>query len=339
MPESRFDQIWYGGVRPPWLLRVLGWLWRYVAALRSVLYQQRILRASRVTVPVIVIGNLTAGGTGKTPLTVYVARFLQELGHHPGIASRGHGRSSTGLQWVRADSTAADVGDEPLLLQQRTGLPVCVAARRIEAARALVAAGCDVVLFDDGLQHLALARDLEICVVDGARGFGNGLFVPAGPLREPRSRLRSVDLVVINAAADAPLAADVPTGLQMRLVGDLAWPVDGSQAPRPLTEFAGTELHAVAAIGNPGRFFAQLRRAGLTPVEHAFGDHHQYSAADLQFAQGQVLLMTEKDAVKCRSFAAPGHWYVPVEATFEAADTQRLQQRLRALFTGRDLLP
>jgi tetraacyldisaccharide 4'-kinase len=270
---------------------------------------------------------------------VYLARLLQEQGHHPGIASRGHGRSSTGLQWVHAESTAADVGDEPLLLQQRTGLPVCVAARRVDAARALVAAGCDVVLCDDGLQHLALARDLEICVVDGARGFGNGLFVPAGPLREPRSRLRSVDLVVINAAADAPLAADVPIGLQMRLVGELAWPVDASQAPRPLTEFAGTELHAVAAIGNPGRFFTQLRRAGLTPVEHAFTDHHRYTAGDLQFAPGQVLLMTEKDAVKCRSFAVSGHWYVPVEATFDAADTQQLRQRLVTLFRGRDLSP
>ena len=339
MPESRFDQIWYGGVRPSLGLRGLGWIWRCVMALRGWLYRQRILRAARVAVPVIVIGNLTAGGTGKTPLTVYVARLLLELGHHPGIASRGHGRSSTGLQWVQAHSTAAEVGDEPLLLQQRTGLPVCVSARRIDAARALVAAGCDVVLCDDGLQHLALARDLEICVIDGRRGFGNGLFVPAGPLREPRSRLHSVDLVVINTSADQSTAADVPNGLQMRLLGDLAWPVDGSQAPRPLHEFAGSELHAVAAIGNPGRFFAQLRRAGLAPLEHIFADHHQYSAADLQFAQGQVLLMTEKDAVKCRSFAAPGQWYVPVEATFDAADTQRLRQRLIALFTGGDLSP
>jgi tetraacyldisaccharide 4'-kinase len=243
------------------------------------------------------------------------------------------------LQWVQAHSTAAEVGDEPLLLQQRTGLPVCVAARRIDAARALVAAGCDVVLCDDGLQHLALARDLEICVVDGSRGFGNGMFVPAGPLREPRSRLHSVDLVVINTSADQSTAADVPSGLQMRLLGDLAWPLSGSQSPRPLPEFAGSALHAVAAIGNPGRFFAQLRRAGLAPVEHIFADHHQYAAADLQFAQGQVLLMTEKDAVKCRSFAAPGHWYVPVEATFAAADAQHLRQRLSALFTGGDLTP
>ena len=334
MPESRFDPIWYGGVRPSWLLRVLGLVWRCVMALRNWLYQQRVLRAGRAPVPVLVIGNLTAGGTGKTPLTVYLARLLQELGHHPGIASRGHGRSSTGLQWVHADSTAADVGDEPLLLQQRTGLPVCVAARRIEAARALVAAGCDVVLCDDGLQHLALARDLEICVVDGARGFGNGLFVPAGPLREPRSRLHSVDLVVINAAVAGSAASDLPDGLQMRLAGDLAWPLTGLAEPKPLSAFAGPTVHALAGIGNPGRFFAQLRRAGLTPVEHAFADHHRYAASDLQFAHGQVLLMTEKDAVKCRSFAVPGYWYVPVEATFDAADTQRLRQLLLALFTG-----
>ena len=339
MPESRFDQIWYGGVKPSLLLRVLGLMWRCVMALRSWLYRQRILRAGRAPVPVIVIGNLTAGGTGKTPLTVYLAKLLQEQGHHPGIASRGHGRRSTGLQWVHAESTAADVGDEPLLLQQRTGVPVCVAARRIDAARALVAAGCDVVLCDDGLQHLALARDLEICVIDGARGFGNGLFVPAGPLREPRSRLLSVDLVVINAAADAPVSADLPTGLQMRLAGDWAWPLDGSAEPKPLSAFAGPAVQALAGIGNPGRFFAQLRRAGLTPVGHAFADHHQYAASDLQFAQGQVLLMTEKDAVKCRSFAAPGQWYVPVEATFAAADAQHLRQRLSALFTGGDLTP
>ena len=339
MPESRLAQIWYGKAQPSLWLRALGSLWQWVMALRATLYKRAYLRSVRVPVPVIVIGNLTAGGTGKTPLTVYLARLLQELGRHPGIASRGHGRRSKGLQWVHADSQAADVGDEPLLLQQRTGLPVCVAARRSDAAQQLVAAGCDVVLCDDGLQHLALARDLEICVIDGARGFGNGRCLPAGPLREPLSRLASIDLLVVNGATGAVLAADVPAGLQMRLEGDLAWPLNGSDRPKTLAEFVGQPVHALAGIGNPGRFFAQLRRAGLAPIEHVFADHHRYTAQELQFAQGQVLLMTEKDAVKCRSFAAPDSWYVPVDAVFDAADTQRLRQRLHALFNGGALSP
>jgi len=338
MPEASpvaawLERVWYGGQGGAWL-RPLGLLYRGIVAARSVAYRLGLLRSGRVTVPVIVVGNLSVGGTGKTPLTACLVAQLKALGHHPGIATRGHGRKGAagqGVLRVEATHTAADVGDEPLLLARRTGVPVCVASRRLAAAEALQALGCDVVVCDDGLQHLPLGRDLEIAVIDGARGLGNGRLLPAGPLREPPSRLRHVDLVVVNGGSDAVLA-DFPGALRMTLSGDIARPVGGEAEARPLASFAGQRVHAVAGIGNPGRFFGQLRGAGLDPLEHALPDHHQFTASDLAFGDERPVLMTEKDAVKCQSFADHRLWYVPVEASFGAQDAARLSASLESLF-------
>lgn len=337
MPEVRqaaawLERVWYGGQGGAWL-RPLGLLYRGVVALRAKAYRLGLLRSERVDIPVIVVGNLSVGGTGKTPLTAWLVAKLLAQGRRPGIATRGHGRAARqaeGALQVTTGHGPADVGDEPLLLARRTGVPVCVAARRVEAARALEAVGCDVIVCDDGLQHLALARDLEIAVVDGARGLGNGRLLPAGPLREPPARLASVDFVVLNGG-DAAMAAAWPGALHMRLYGDAVLPVRPGAAPRSLADFAGQAVHAVAGIGNPSRFFAQLREAGLAPIEHAFPDHHAFSAADLDFGDAAPVLMTEKDAVKCESFADNRHWYVPVEAGFGADDAARLSASLVSL--------
>ncbi len=328
--ESRLNRIWYGGSSAVWLWP-LGWLFGLIVWLRRALYALGVLRGARVAVPVVVVGNLSVGGTGKTPLAVYLAQKLLVLGRRPGIATRGHGRAGHAAQLVQANSRVADVGDEPLLLQRRTGVPVCVGARRAEAARLLVEQGCDVILCDDGLQHLALARDVEIAVVDGARGLGNGRLLPAGPLREPASRLAAVDLVVVNATQGRRLSALPDGALTMRLVGEEAVSLTGFFANRRLADFQGQSVHAVAAIGNPERFFSQLRAAGLRVQEHPFGDHHAFSAADLRFGDELPVLMTEKDAVKCAGFADQHHWFVPVDASFDAADDARLVQCLSAL--------
>ncbi len=328
--EARFNRIWYGRGFAPWLWP-LAWLFGGLVRLRHGLYELGLRQGVRVEVPVLVVGNLTVGGTGKTPLTVYLSDCLRSLGRRPGIATRGHGSATAQVRRVNPDSSPAEVGDEPVLLLRRTGVPVCVAARRADAARALIAAGCDVILCDDGLQHLALARDLEIAVVDAARGLGNGRLLPAGPLREPASRLASVDLVVLNVSDAAAARYDWPGALRMRLVGDEAVSLTGCLPNRPLADFRDAPVHAVAAIGNPDRFFRQLREAGLQLQEHAFPDHHAFAPGELDFDDGCAVLMTEKDAVKCAPFANNHLWFVPVEAVFDAADEARLMQCLAAL--------
>ena len=347
MPETAvrsawLERIWYAGAPGLWL-RPLSLLYGAIVALRRGCFARGLFRRAQLDVPVIVVGNISVGGTGKTPLTAWIAARLLTLGARPGIATRGHGRQGREVLRVTAASTAREVGDEPLLLARRTGVPVCVAARRADAARMLRAAGCDIVVCDDGLQHLQLARDLEIAVVDAARGLGNGRLLPEGPLREPASRLASVDLVVLNVAGGEPAglpatgtaaAALAAAGaLSMRLVGDQVLPASGSGAGRSLASFCGQPVHAVAGIGNPSRFFAQLRAAGLAIVEHPWPDHHGFSAADLDFGDAAPVLMTEKDAVKCAGFATSRHWYVPVEAVFDAPDDARLTQSLAALCT------
>ncbi len=335
MPEHAgaaawLERVWYGGQGGGWL-RPLGWLYRGLMALRAQAYRHHLLRSERVDIPVIVVGNLTVGGTGKTPLTAWLVARLVEQGYKPGIATRGHGRSGQGVLQVSATHLPAEVGDEPVLLARRTGVPVCVAARRLDAARQLQAIGCDVIVCDDGLQHLALGRDLEIAVVDGQRGLGNGRLLPAGPLREPRSRLATVDFVVLNGG-DQAAAMTWPGALRMRLEGSVVLPLEPGTAPRSLEAFKGQRVHAVSGIGNPGRFFASLRAAGLDVVEHPFPDHHAFVAADLAFDDAEPVLMTEKDAVKCEAFADPRLWYVPVEAGFAASDAARLTASLVALF-------
>ncbi|MGH8265942.1 MAG: tetraacyldisaccharide 4'-kinase, partial [Steroidobacteraceae bacterium] len=257
------------------------------------------------------------------------------------IVSRGYGRGSGSARNVHPDSDWRDVGDEPVILARRTGCPTMVAADRVAAARRLIARGADVILADDGLQHLRLARDCEIVVVDGARGFGNGRLLPAGPLREPATRLRSADIVVVNGVPEhGSLAAGVlPAGaVHMRLVAQQSVRLDGRAPPCELAAFRGRRVHAVAGIGNPQRFFGELAVHGIEVLAHPFPDHHPYTARELTFADDLPVLMTEKDAVKCAPFANPRLWYVPVSVEFSESDARavrtRVLDRLRPRYGG-----
>jgi tetraacyldisaccharide 4'-kinase len=264
---------------------------------------------------VIVVGNLSVGGTGKTPMVVWLCRLLASHGYRPGVISRGHGgrRDHARALLVTAESDPAHVGDEPVLIAARTGCPVVVDQRRPRGAKLLVTElGCDVVVADDGLQHYALARDMEIVMLDGARRFGNGLCLPAGPLRESAERLRDADFVV---ATGTPRAGEYG----MELIATVAMKVRDPAQVRPLRDFAGKAVHAVAGIGHPPRFFDMLEQARLRVDRHPFPDHHPYKAADIRFPDSLPVLMTEKDAVKCRSIADDRHWFVPVTAAPDQA--------------------
>ena len=329
--ERALNRIWYGGASTSILLLPLSWLYRAVMAVRRVFYGQGWLPSYRISRPVIVVGNLTVGGTGKTPFVAWLAERLTERGLRVGILSRGYGSRSTAPRVVESSSPWDQVGDEPLLLRQRTGCDVVVSVDRAAGAEMLVQRGADVIVSDDGLQHLRLARDLEIVVVDGARGFGNGRLLPAGPLREPSSRASLANVVVINGrpehASIVPLSRELQP-VQMVLSAGRVLPVAGARADRTLESFLGQRVHAVAGIGNPWRFFADLRGRGLDIVEHAFPDHHPFTAADLDFGDAQPVLMTEKDAVKCRAFADARAWYVPVTARFSDAHAAELLEKI-----------
>ena len=311
------------------LLQPLAWLYGSVVSARRKAYQRGWVRSYGVGRPVIVVGNLTVGGTGKTPLTIWLANRLRQHGLEVGLVSRGYGREQGGMRAVTADSPWRQVGDEPLLLHRGTGCMTFVASDRVAAARALAERGAQVILADDGLQHLRMKRDCEILVVDGARGLGNGRVLPAGPLRESPSRVRAADALVLNGGVEGGPIRGIPedlaaAGLRMRPVAAEARQVAGAAQPQPLEAFRGRPVHAVAGIGNPQRFFADLRGRGLEVIEHPFPDHHALSPADLDFGDGLAVLMTEKDAVKCREAAGPRLWYVPVEAAFSEADSRRL---------------
>jgi len=296
-------------------------VFRLLVALRRLLFRVGALRSVRLQVPVIIVGNLTVGGTGKTPLVLALAEALRAKGIRAGILSRGHGGTDSGPRAVSGGDDAAQVGDEPLLLAERSGCPVWIGADRAAAARALLEAHarCDVILCDDGLQHYRLQRDFEIAVED-ERGLGNGLLLPAGPLREPAGR--RVDATVVNGPEAKPGA------FRMRLAPAGLHRVDAHGAPLAQSELSGKKLHAVAGIGNPERFFAGLSRMGLAFSAHSFPDHHAFRAADLEFADCDFVLMTEKDAVKCRHFGRRDLIAVRVEAEIDPSLTELILERI-----------
>lgn len=305
------EAAWYGKGRAPWWTMPLSWLYGGVASLRRRLYRRGWLASVRLPVPVLVVGNLSVGGTGKTPLTIALAEALRERGFRPGVVSRGYGGTERGPARLGEQPDPARFGDEPCLIRA-DGTPVAVGRDRPAAARLLIDAGCDVVIADDGLQHYRLCRDVEICVINGSRRFGNRRLLPAGPLREPLARLVGVDFRVCNGGHAE--AGEVP----MRLEGGMARAL-GDGAVRPLDAFRGQRVHAVAGIGHPMRFFDDLRARGIEVVAHPFPDHHAYAAGDLDFGDDAPVLMTEKDAVKCAAFAPPQAWAVPVRAVLPEA--------------------
>ena len=332
--ETWLQQIWYGGRPAPWWLRALSAVFAIGMRGRHWLYAHGWCRPVRVAVPVIVVGNISVGGTGKTPLVIWLAGRLAGLGLAVAVVSRGYGRRRRrGVVPLLGTSSADEVGDEALVIGRRAQCPVYVGSDRVRAAQAAIAAGAAVVIADDGLQHLRLARDAEIALVDAQRGFGNGALLPAGPLREPAARLESVSAVVWNGEGFGPQTEERRgrPALRMRLAGSElaavgAVGVIGTRCA--LASFAGQPVHAVAGIGNPQRFFAMLRTAGLQPLEHPFPDHHRYRQDDLQFGDTLPVIMTEKDAVKCQAFASAQCWYLPVSARFAPADDSALLGRI-----------
>jgi tetraacyldisaccharide 4'-kinase len=283
-----------------------------------------LLARVRASVPVIVVGNVTAGGTGKTPLTIALVEALRTRGFKPGVVSRGYGGSAREPMRVDARSDPAVAGDEACLIARATGAPVAIGRDRAATARLLTANDhVDVIVADDGLQHYGLCRDVEICVIDGERRFGNGRLLPAGPLREPANRVRECDFIVCNGGA--PAAGEIA----MVLAGDEAVALAQPERRSALREFAGKRVHAIAGIGNPARFFAGLRAAGIDVAEHAFADHEVYAPADIRYDDDLPVLMTEKDAVKCAGFADSRHWFVPVQAQLPQAFFDAVAARIR----------
>jgi tetraacyldisaccharide 4'-kinase len=334
--RRRIEAAWYGDPPGTAWLAPLGALYAGTMALRRHAYAAGVLRTERLPVPVIVVGNLTVGGTGKTPVVGWVVERARACGFRPGIVARGYGgRVGAGPHRVQAGDPASLVGDEPLLHARGTGAPVAVGADRPAAARLLVAAGCDLVIADDGLQHLALGRDRELVVVDGERGAGNGRVLPAGPLREPWSRLAASDLVLVNGGGER--AVTWPAGVapeRIDLVADTA-DAFGGGARVPLAQFAGRTVRALAGIGNPARFHRLLAAHGLRVEPVMVDDHGRAAPADL--AGSAPLLMTAKDAVKYAPADRPAGadwWVVPVAVRASAGAAAGLDRLLAGLRPG-----
>lgn len=320
------EYYWYNKGGITLLLLPLSWLFCAIAVVRRLLYRIGVLRVHRLPVPVIIVGNISVGGTGKTPLVTWLVELLRVQGYTPGIVSRGYGGGAKHWpQQVRADSDPRMVGDEAVLLSRRTACPMAVGPNRVDAANALLShTECDVIVSDDGLQHYALGRDIEIAVIDGVRRFGNQHCLPAGPLREPLGRMETVDLVVTNGVAGA-------REYRMELIPTRLQGLVSANKNMSLDELIGKTVHAVAGIGNPERFFHQLESHGLTVIEHPFPDHHPFEEQDIVFPDELPILMTEKDAVKCHGFANEKHWSVPVDAKLDERIMPLLMRLLKNL--------
>jgi tetraacyldisaccharide 4'-kinase len=337
--ESTLTRAWLRRGALAYALWPVSLVFGAIATLRARLFRAGVLKSERLPVPVVVVGNIFIGGTGKTPLTIWLADTLRAAGFNPGIISRGHGAAGIAPRAVTPDSLAFDVGDEPLLIARRTGCPTMVGRDRPAAGRALLAAypQVDVLISDDGLQHYALQRDVEIVLFDG-RGAGNGFLLPAGPLREPVSRRR--DFTVVNAPLLTPqLAASVKgQPFRMQLAGTAAERLTSRANRMPLAELKGKRIIAAAGIGNPGRFFAMLRAQGLEFAELALPDHHDFQDAPFARLDADLILITEKDAVKCGQIEHlrndPRLWVVPVTAQLDGALAEQIVEKCRGCSTA-----
>lgn len=323
------ERIWSGKSPLYLLLLPFSWLYGLITVVLRYSYKKGWKKSWRAPLPVVVVGNLTAGGNGKTPVVIWLVETLKQRGLRAGVVSRGYGGKAAQYPLVLdAATTTAEAGDEPVLIFQRTGAPVAVSPVRADAVKALLAShALDVIVTDDGLQHYALQRDIEVVVVDGVRRFGNGWWLPAGPMRERAARLRSVDAVITNGGT--------------AMTGEIAMMLDAGLAVNILTgeRCDATALHdvvAMAGIGHPPRFFTTLRNLGVsTQAEIAFADHQDYQPAQLKplTTANQILLMTEKDAVKCRSFAEPHWWYLPVDANISPEQSELLISKIEQVIS------
>jgi tetraacyldisaccharide 4'-kinase len=321
-------ETWYGDTRRGRWLLPLAWLYRGLASLRLMVYRRGWLEAYHSRRLVVVVGNLTVGGTGKTPFVIWLAGALRARGLRVGIASRGYRATDASARRVSLKDDAATVGDEARMLRRRLDLPVVVGADRAQAVR-LLERHCEVILCDDGLQHPGLVPDVEIAVVDGARGFGNGLLLPAGPLREHPARLETVDAVVLNGTG-----FEWPGAIAMTLVPQEVVSLDGLRR-RPLADFSGRAVIAVAAIGHPKRFFDLLRANGLAVEERPLRDHATPTPEQAGSGKGRPILMTEKDAVKCTGAAWQDAWYLEVEARIDGPAAARLIEHVTTAAAAR----
>ncbi len=317
------ESVWYQRRLLSYLLWPFSWIYRAVMAVRRWSYHCGMRKTVRFPAPVIVVGNISVGGTGKTPLVVSLADKLKQNGWRPGIVSRGYGGSATRRpQRVTPDSDPLLVGDESVLLARKTGCPMVVCRDRAAAAATLLNHDdCNIILSDDGLQHLALGRTIEIAVLDGERRLGNGFCLPAGPLRESARRLKSVDFIVNNGFDQA---GEWRMDLRPEKIYQL---VDPSRR-LSVGERNGSPIHAVAGIGHPQRFFKALEKAGFNVIPHAFPDHYLFQKSDLDFNDHALIIMTEKDAIKCLPFADERFWCLPVRAELSANFFTQLQLKL-----------
>lgn len=330
--SSMVERLWYGNKRPLGFLAPLSWLYRSIAEARR--RSAWDARDASLPVPVIVVGNITAGGTGKSPLTAWLASELASAGWRPVILSRGYGGNAGKYPLeVGAETSPADAGDEPVMLARSTGCPVVVDPRRRRAADYALENGLgDLLICDDGLQHYRLPRDLELSVFDGQRGIGNGALIPVGPLREPVSRLASVDFVIVNGRDLSKQALESFAGIDHPAIYSMVLEPAAlvhlkTGASRPVGDLNGKRVRAVAGIGNPVRFFDTLRGLGAEVTEAAFPDHHRFRPEDLNAGNDELIVMTAKDAVKCRDFATENAWSLLVEA--------RLPDQFRDAFLAR----
>ena len=277
----------------------------------------------------IVVGNITSGGTGKTPLIIYLANELKKNGYRPGIISRGYGSKTEGVMEVSQKSDVAEAGDEPMLIQKHTHLPVFVSKDRVLAAKALVKkyAKTDVILSDDGIQHYRLRRDLEVLVIDGTRKFGNGYLLPAGPLREFRSKLKTVDAIVCNHKKV------IDGSYLMKYTGHLLINLKTNKKIH-LNNLSLKNIHAIAGIGNPDRFFDYLKTFNIVFNSSTFQDHYKFSKKDFRDMNDKNIIMTEKDAVKCQQFSRNNFWYLPVIAEVDSKFTDVILKKLRYINHG-----
>ena len=319
---------WYQRKLHPlsWCLIPLSALYRSIITLRRHLYRYNFLSHTRLAVPVIIVGNISVGGTGKTPVVIWLAKQLQDAGYHPGIISRGYGGHAEHYpQEVTFESLPSVVGDEPLIIHKQSQCPVVVSPNRVDAGQFLLHQHqCDVIISDDGLQHYALDRDIEIVVVDGEREFGNGYCLPTGPLREPFSRIDTVDFT-LHTMSKRAVAFNINT------IHGQAININQPSLEQPVESFNKQTVHAIAGIGHPARFFEQLRKKNITVIPHPFADHHAFTEGDLDFNDNYPILMTEKDAVKCQHFNNNKMWFIPIEISISGKLEHHLLTQLAGL--------